>query len=150
MKKSILILAVTVFTAGAFFFGCRSSATKLEDAKNNVLNSNNDAEQAQNELDKARQDSSAEYQKFKKESDDNFNAHVQSLADFRERIETKKAENKAEYEKKIFELDRQNSDLKKKLDDFKLESKDQWISFKTQFNTDMDRLNKAFTDLTVK
>ena len=40
--------------------------------------------------------------------------------------------------------------MKKRLEDYKADSKDKWESFKTEFNHDMDELGSAFKDLTVK
>ncbi len=48
------------------------------------------------------------------------------------------------------ELENKNSDLKKKLSDFKDDDKDKWISFKEEFNHDMDELGLAFKNLTVE
>ena len=40
--------------------------------------------------------------------------------------------------------------MKKKMDDYKAEGKEQWEAFKTEFSHDMDELGQAFKDLTVK
>ena len=41
-------------------------------------------------------------------------------------------------------------DMKNKLDDYKTEGKEKWEVFKTEFSQDMDELDKAFNDFTVK
>ncbi len=51
---------------------------------------------------------------------------------------------------KIAELDSKNTDMKRKLDNFKANGKDNWETFKTEFSHDMDELGNAFRDLTVK
>ena len=51
--------------------------------------------------------------------------------------------------KKIAELNLKNSDMKKKLSDFKTDSKSQWEAFKTEFNSDMEQLGKSLKNLTV-
>ena len=53
-------------------------------------------------------------------------------------------------EKKIDELEQKNSELKKRLDDYKADGKEKWEKFKAEFSHDMDELGKAFKDLTVK
>jgi len=150
MKKTFLILAVTAFTAGTLFISCQSSAKKVEDAQNKVLEAQSEADKAQSELNETRQDSINDYLAFKKESQDKINAQDKSIAEFKARIANEKMENKAVYEKKIAKLEQKNSDMKKKLDDYKGEGKDQWIAFKAEFNHDMDEIGKAFSDLTVK
>lgn len=46
--------------------------------------------------------------------------------------------------KKITVLEQKNSDLKKKLDDYKVEDKEQWEKFKVEFSKDMNDLGTAF------
>ena len=55
---------------------------------------------------------------------------------------------KAKYEKKLAELEQENSDMKKKLEDYKEEGKDNWRKFQTEFSHDMDKLGKEIKDLT--
>jgi septal ring factor EnvC (AmiA/AmiB activator) len=73
-----------------------------------------------------------------------------NIAEFKARIAKEKKENRADYEKKLIELENKNSDLKKKLADYKDDGQDKWISFKAEFNRDIDELGKAFKDLTVE
>jgi hypothetical protein len=63
-------------------------------------------------------------------------------------VEKKEIQNKNNMELAI--LEQKNSDLKKKLDGFKEESKDKWDKFKAEFNHDMEELGKAFKEFTVK
>lgn len=150
MKKRILNLAVITCMAGTIFIGCQSSAKKVEDAKSNVIEAQAEADKAQSELNSARQDSINDYLAFKKEAQAKINAQEKSIAEFKSRIANEKKVNKVAYEEKIAKLEQKNSDLKKRLDDYKGEGKDQWTAFKTEFNHDMDELGKAFSDLTVK
>lgn len=39
--------------------------------------------------------------------------------------------------------------MKKKMDDYNMDGKENWEKFKTEFNHDMDELGQAFKDLTV-
>ena len=47
-------------------------------------------------------------------------------------------------------MEQKNTDLKRRLDDYKQDGKENWEKFKIEFNRDMDELGKAFKDLTVK
>jgi len=47
-------------------------------------------------------------------------------------------------------LEQKNSDIKKKLDDFKFGNKAGWELFKVEFSREMDILNKAFGDWTIE
>jgi septal ring factor EnvC (AmiA/AmiB activator) len=139
MKKSILILAVTMFIAGAMFSGCQSSADKVQDARDNV-------ETANQELDQAVKDSIRE---FKKESEAKISNYDQNIAELKAKIATMNKENKARYEKMLADLEQRNNLLKKKLADLKDDGVDQWAAFKREFNHDMDEIGKALKDLTI-
>lgn len=143
MKKSILVLLVFTVITGAIFTSCRTPAQKVENAQNNVTEANKD-------LDKANQEYLADIEKFRKETADKIAANDKSIAEFKARIENDKKDAKADYNKKIAELEQKNSDMKKKLDDYKAEGKESWEKFKTEFSHDMEELGNAFRDLTVK
>ncbi len=38
--------------------------------------------------------------------------------------------------------------MKKKMDNYRVETKDNWKNFKAEFNRDMDEIGKAFSNLT--
>ncbi|MCX6257439.1 MAG: hypothetical protein NTW49_06025 [Bacteroidia bacterium] len=114
----------------------------LKEAKKGVVDAKQDLKQAQ-------KDSVAEYQNFKKESQDKLTANEKSIAKFKARIAKEKKENRAKYEKKLAELDQKNSDLKKKLDEYKEDGKIKWANFKSDFNNDMDGLGKALKNFTI-
>jgi hypothetical protein len=40
--------------------------------------------------------------------------------------------------------------MKKRMDDYKADGKENWIKFKDEFNRDMQELGKSFKDFTVK
>ena len=46
-------------------------------------------------------------------------------------------------------MEKRNSELKIKLDNYKEDGTDKWQIFKTEFKSDMDELGKAFADFTV-
>lgn len=143
MKKSILVIAASTFITGAILTSCNTSAEKVENAQNNVTEANKD-------LDKANKEYLADIENYKKETADKIAANDQSITEFNVRIENEKKEAKADYKKKIAELEQKNSDMKKKMDDYKAEGKEKWEIFKTEFSHDMDELGNAFKDLTVK
>lgn len=147
MKKTILFLAVTGIIAGTSFTACQSTEQKTKIAEDKVQNAEIKLDQAQLNLYEAQQAAHAEYLEFKRVSDEKFVANQKSIAEFKARIASEKMENRAEYEMKLAELDQKNSDLKKKLDEFKAEGKDQWDIFKTQFRQDMENMSESFKNL---
>ncbi|WP_435353133.1 hypothetical protein [Emticicia sp. SJ17W-69] len=143
MKKSILALAVFTFIASTAILSCNSPAEKVENAQTDVVDANKD-------LEKANEDYLVEVEAYKKETADKIAANEQSIKEFNARVATEKKEARVAYQQKIAELEQKNTDMKKKLDDYKQDGKENWEKFKTEFNHDMDELGKAFKDLTVK
>ena len=132
----------TVFLI-ATLLGCTTPAQKVESAKDNVAEANID-------LDKANKEFEEDIENYRRETADKIAANDKSIAEFNARIESKKKEAQADYRIKITALEQKNSDMKKKMDDYKAEGKEKWEKFKTEFSRDLDELGAAFKDLTVK
>ena len=75
----------------------------------------------------------------------------QFRADLNRRIEKNKKDIQAlkEYaqNESVADLEKRNERLRKKLEDYKDDSKDSWQSFKREFNHDMDELGNSINDL---
>lgn len=149
MKKIIFTLAIAtlMIASGSMLTSCRSSEKKVEDAQNAVQEAENDVKEANLKLDKAIKDS---IKLFKIKNDEKIIAHNKSIAEFKARIAKDKKENKASYEKELARIEQKNTDLKKKLDEYNAQSKNNWETFKTEFNKDMDDISKAIVALTTK
>jgi dynactin complex subunit len=72
-----------------------------------------------------------------------------SIIAFRSRIASQKKEARADYEKKINDLNNKNTDLKMRLDAFNADNKESWELFKVEFGRDMDELGNALRDFTI-
>ena len=118
---------------------CQSSAEKVDQAKENVVD-------AKQELNQAIKDSIVQ---FRKESAQQITAYEQSIADLKAKIATEKKDVKATYEKSLEELEQKNELLKTKLNDFKDEETDKWESFRDEFRKDMQDLGSAIKNFTV-
>jgi proline dehydrogenase len=137
MKKSIFIVAISAFMMCLFSTSCNSPGEKIEKAIDKV----NDANK---ELAKANEEYNNDIDNYKKEEAAKIAANDQSIADFKARIANEKKDAKAKYLKDIADLEQKNSDMKKELDIYKAESKENWAVFKVKFSHDMDELGKAF------
>jgi uncharacterized protein YPO0396 len=142
MKKSILKLTAILFTASLLVTSCNTPAEKVEAAKEKVAN-------ATDELNNANQIYLSDVETYRIETRDKINANNESISNFNARIESEKKEVKADYKKKIAELEAKNGDMKKRMEEYRSDSKENWESFKSEFNHDMDELGKALKDLTV-
>ena len=144
MTKSISKIVATIYLAGIVAtIGSNAYSQKVKKAQQNVT-------QAQKDLAKANADYLKEVANYKKESAEKIAANDKSAKEFEARIASEKAEAKADYKAKISALELKNSDMKKRLEDYKADGKDQWEKFKAEFSHDMDELGRAFKDLTVR
>lgn len=130
--------------AGAITFtGCSSPAHNVEEAEANVADANKD-------LVKANEEYLADIENSRRETAERVLANEKSVFEFNERVENKKQAATMEYKEKVARLEQKNSDMKKKMDDYKAEGKENWEAFKTQFNHDMEELGQSFQDLTTR
>jgi predicted nucleic acid-binding Zn-ribbon protein len=137
MKNTIklfigLVLAVSLLT------GCESSEEKVEEAKENL-------DEAQKELEIANEEYLKDFEQFKLEAANKIEANNKSIKDFNDRIADKKMKAKEMYQNKIADLDQKNTDLKKRMEDFKVEEKEDWEEFKVEFGNDLDTLGMAIS-----
>lgn len=149
MKKIIYVFAISAFFTSAMILGCNSPAKKVENAKMDVAEANNEVAKANNDLDKANADYLADVANYKKETADKLAANELSIKEFDARIASQKKDAKVAYKQKVALIEKKNTDLKKKMDEYKEEGKDKWDAFKIEFSHDMDELGKAMNDLTV-
>jgi DNA anti-recombination protein RmuC len=142
MKKLIYASIATFLLFGMFATSCSSAADKVENAEAGV-------DQANDELNAANKQYEEELNAYRTETYEKISANEKSVAEFKLRIENEKKDAKADYNKKIAELEQQNSDMKKRMDDYKSDGRENWENFKTEFNNDMNKLGEAFKNLFV-
>jgi hypothetical protein len=143
MKKSRVTLTALLLVVGAIAISCNTPSEKVAIAKSNVLKAN-DA------LDRANEEYVADIERYRQETADKVAANQKSIEEFNARIENDKKEARADYKKKIAGLEQKNTDMKKRMDDYKADGKNNWDKFKTEFNHDMDEIGKSLKDLTVE
>ena len=143
MKKLSLIFSALLLMAGTELISCNTSAEKVEKAEDEVKVANEN-------LDEANAEYLVDVEQFKLETNQKIADNAKSIADFNARIATDKKLAKAEYKEKIAALELKNTDMQKKMADYKADGKDGWAKFKEEFNHDMDELGKALKDFTVK
>jgi len=143
MKKIIFKMVPAIFVSAVILVGCSTPAEKVEKAQEEVNEANKN-------LDKAQEEYVTDIENYRKTTDERIAANDQSIADFKARIEHDKKEARIEYEKKIAELEQKNSDMKRKMDDYKADGKEKWELFKADFNKGMDEIGQSIKDLTAK
>ena len=143
MKKTILALAACSLITGAILTSCNTPSQKVENAQENVAIANKDLDQANKEY-------LADIANYRTETANRIAANDASIKELNAKIAQDKRTAKADYKKKIAELEQKNRDMKIKMENYKEEGKEKWMAFKAEFSHDMDELGKAFKDLTVK
>lgn len=146
MKNRIVMLSLTVLTIGVITTSCNLSTQKPENDKVKVEDEKNELVVVAKDRSKALEDS---IKLFKEQSDLKIADYEKIIAELKEKRKLEKKEANTDYEKVLAELEQQNRDLKKRLDAFNDVNQQNWISFKTEFNHDIDKLGKAFKDITV-
>lgn len=143
MKNSILILAAATFIAGATFSSCDTPKGDVLDAQENVAKANSN-------LDEATDNYIADIEQYRAETSEKIAVNDRTIVDLKASVENKDAATKAEYWKRIAELENKNRELKTRMDNYKADGKENWETFRSEFNHDMDGLGNAFRDVTVK
>jgi len=126
-----------------FLMNCNSSTKKVEKAEERLEDANKDLQIANEEY-------IEEIETYRLQSATRFTDNEKNIDEFNQRIEAKKKDVTEAYKIKVAELNKKNSDLKKKIADYKSTTKENWESFKTEFNHDLDELGEALKDFTVK
>jgi predicted nucleic acid-binding Zn-ribbon protein len=143
IKNIVLVIAVCTLFTGIILTSCNSPAKKVENAQEDV-------DKANKELEEANQAYLKDIDNYRKENDAKIAANTKSLEEFNARMKTEKKEARAEYAEKIAALDKKNTDMKRRMDDYVIEGKENWEVFKAEFSRDMNELGTAVKDLTVK
>jgi hypothetical protein len=143
MKKSIFSMAFAAIIMVGIIYSCDSPTKKVEKAQENLSN-------AEMELDQAQKDSIQDFENFKLESEIRISDNERVIAAYRQRMLIEKNKFKVEDQKRIDEIEQRNINMRKKIAEYKAEGKDKWISFKQEFNHDMDDLGSAIKNLGVK
>lgn len=126
---------------GIFFMftSCDNAAQKVVKAEENVVDAEKDLQMAEEEY-------LADVEQYKLLSAEKIAANDRSIAEFNARIEQEKKEVRADYKAKIKSLETKNSDMKKKMDEYRVVGKDKWELFKTEFGKDMDELGESISN----
>jgi flagellar motility protein MotE (MotC chaperone) len=140
MKIKYFILTIIVLIAGSAATGYNRNHVKTAgNAKENVKQTIQDAKDA-------RSDTLSDWQQFKIDAKVKINENEKKIDGFKADMKTAGKKVKAEYKKEVVRLDKQNNELKVKLNEYKYEGKDNWEKFKVGFNHDMDVVGKSISD----
>jgi len=138
--KYFILIALLSIAATALISCNVDREGKVEDAKENV-------KQADQELIDAQAQYEKEWQQFKSDAEFKIDANQKSIDELKAEIKTASSKFKAEYEKEVLALEQKNTELRKSINEYKYEGKDKWEEFKRDFNTNIDVIGNAIKDL---
>jgi len=136
-------LTAMTFITTLFLTACSSPAQKVETAEENVIK----AEEALEAANKAYIEDMATY---RAQTALRIAENERSVAEFKVRISNEKKEAREEYLAKIAALEQKNTDMKKRIEEYQSDGKDNWARFKDEFNKDLEALGDALKDLTTQ
>jgi cell division protein FtsL len=134
-----VIAAALVFGSAINLASCNSSAEKVDNAEEALL-------EAAQDLDDANAEYLEDVENFRIETRERIDANNQSIIEFNARIDSQKKEAREAYKQDIADLEAQNTDMQKRMDDYKADSQENWSQFKEEFSKDMNDLGTAFTN----
>ena len=149
MKNIISTIAISALMAGTVITGCDSSAKKVEVAREEVQSSKENVQIAQDNLNKAIQDSTNEFLKFKSESDMKIDNYEKTISGIKVKLEAEKKYNTKLNKKNLNELEMKRAELKKTLAEYKREDRNDWTEFKYKLNNDINALDKSIANFFV-
>lgn len=136
--KVSVIACIVVFGMTNCTSSPKQKADNLENAQENVINAENDLQQAV-------LDSTNEYARFKVESETKLQENDLRIAELKAKMKADKIEIRTKYEKQLAELELKNAELKTNIGDYKESDKNKWEKFKSNFNKEMDELGQAIS-----
>jgi flagellar motility protein MotE (MotC chaperone) len=137
MKNKYFILTIFLLFAGSVYTSCENNR---ENAKDDVKQANQAMIEAQAQFEK-------EWQQFRNDAELKIEANQKKIDDFNEAMKATSEKFKAKYENEVLTLEQNNIELKKNLNNYKYEGKDNWENFKKRFNNDVDSIEIAISGL---
>ncbi len=141
MKKSIGVLAASLFVAGAVFTSCKSNTEKVEDAQENVVDAKENEMDAQQDLNEAKYENASDYTQFKEATKVVIAENETRIAEFKLKLQAESAENKAKWQTKVDALEKRNDQLENDIDNFKEDANENWNDFKNRIEKSKNDIN---------
>jgi len=136
MKNSTF--AITMF-AIIFAFtaqSCDRSSDKMERAQTDVIEADRDLEIAQSEIE-------ADVQIYRQKTATDIRNNNLTISNIKDRIQNEDQDTRAAHQTRISELEKENNDLKRKIDNYRVTNRNNWDMFKDDFTSSMDELGNS-------
>ena len=125
---------------------CNSPEKKVENAQEDLIHAKKELDQSKNNIEKAR----LEYDSAKKEWEETISSNEKNISELQTKMNKVKKDVQVVYLASLSVLEKKNTDLKNKLEEYKMDSDEQWRTFEKEFNHDITELLKQIIDFQTK
>lgn len=147
MKHFKIIFAGLIFTTTALLTGCNESPEKKVE---NVEKVENKLVKAEAELEQSQSDSAMAYTTFRLETDRILAANEVKMMELKANMLAGRSQISTQYEKDLEALRIENEKLKTNLETFTYGTHENWETFKSNVQKDIDRLGKSISAMAEK
>lgn len=144
MKTYILKTVFTVSVIGFFMTSCNNSPTDKEE---DVREATEDLIDAKADLNEAQYDSINDFNAYKESIQLKLDANQAVIRDLKLKINSKGKVDRDIDEVEINKLEKRNSDLKLKIENYEQGPEQKWELFKVDFNNEMDDLGESISSM---
>lgn len=150
MKKSILSMVVVALMTGTIStsYGQNRDQKPYSERENVREVNRNKADSKQNYQDDQKK-SAFEFQNFRKECQGKIRNNEKRISALKVKFSKFNSREKSEYRRNLQSLERKNDKLKRKLSNYNEKQQDKWMSFKRDFNHDLDEVSDALKDFSM-
>lgn len=142
MKRSIYTLAFALLITGTSLVSCKQTSDE------STIETNTEEVEGTSVMVKSTTQNK-EWEAFKISTDSTINRNEMRIAELKVRMQDTKKSVDSSYQNKVIQLEEKNQEMKMKLDNYQNDAGENWDSFKTELNHDMNEIGNALKDLTV-
>lgn len=144
MKTYIIKMILTTTIIGLFMTSCNNSPTAKEE---DVKEATQDLIDAEADLNKAEYDSISDFNTFKESIQLKLVENQNVIDDLKLKITSKGKVERDIDEVEINKLEKRNTELKLKIENYEQGLEQKWELFKVDFNNEMDNLGKSISEM---
>lgn len=144
MKTYIIKTILTTSIIGLFMTSCNNSPTAKEE---DVKEATQDLIDAEADLDQAESDSISDFNTFKESIQLKLVENQKVIDDLKLKITSKGKVERDIDEVEINKLEKRNTDLRLKIENYEQGPEQKWALFKVDFNNELDDLGKSISEM---
>lgn len=145
--KSLATVVSTGICLSILMISCQKPAEKVEAARDNVVDANQNLKEAKRE---ARAEWQEDWLKIKRDNDKEIADNERRIIDLRKEVNDIDMRYRAKYTTRIDELETKNNQLRDRVDNAKDEGDIAWVQFKKDTKQDLADLKVSLKDITIK